>query len=375
MRAEPVRLAKETPADGTKARLLGWGMTCEDDNNPDCYPTHLREADLDVQPVSACPSAVEGEICIGPLDGSAGATNMDSGGPALVRDGDQWAVAGVVSGAAGGEPTLFTDIAKHLDWINGILDGTDVPPEVPIPSLEGSVELQTCGGSVVRTDSSRAEDPALLLTNGHCVEGERPAPGSALVDRPADVEVNIADHEGYPKATAKANRLVYATMSGTDIALYRLDKTYAQLDAEGAKVFQLTDTPPSAGDQVDVLVPSQRVDCTVEAVVPQLREEGYELVNSMRYAVSDDCGLGAGYSGSPLVAPDGDTVIGVHNTTNRDGEQCTKDNPCEVAEDGAVTAEKGRSYAQQVTGIAPCLTEGSALDLTRPDCTLTRPAA
>jgi hypothetical protein len=295
---------------------------------------------------------------------------MDSGGPALVRDGYGWAVAGTVSGPSSAGPTLFTSVANHLDWINGIVTGTDVPAEVPLPSLEGSVDLGNCVGSVVRTATSRPEDPALLLTNGHCVDGDRPAPGSALVDQPADRPVDIADSEGYPQATATANRLVYATMTGTDIALYRLDKTYAQLAT--AKVFHLADTPPRAGDQVDVLTAVRRVSCTVEAVVPHLREQGYQLDNSMRY---DGCSLHQGNSGSPLVAPDGTTVVGLHNTTNLAGEMCTEDNPCEVASDGTTTALQGRSYAQQVTGIPACLTTGSALDLSQPGCTLTRPAA
>jgi hypothetical protein len=69
------------------------------------------------------------------------------------------------------------------------------------------------------------------------VEGDHPAPGAALVDQPADRTVSIADAQGYPRASARADRLVYATMTGTDIALYRLNRTYAQLAAKGAKVF------------------------------------------------------------------------------------------------------------------------------------------
>jgi trypsin/trypsin-like peptidase len=373
--AEPVRLAEHTPAAGTSARLLGWGMTCDDKDNPDCYPTHLREVDLDVQERTTCPEANDGEICVGPLDGSAGATNMDSGGPALVRDGDAWVVAGTVSGPSSAGPTLFTDVSQHLDWIAGIVEGTDVPPEVPVPPLDGAVDLGGCVGSVVRTDDAQPDDPALLLTNGHCVEGDRPAPGSALVDQPADREVTIADTEGYPQVTTRADRLVYATMTGTDVALYRLDETYAQLADAGARIFRLTDTPPVVGDQVDVLTTYRRMPCTVEAVVPHLREAGYQLDGSLRYAAGDRCRLGQGNSGSALVSPDGDTVVGIHNTTNLDGELCTENNPCEVAEDGTQTALPDRSYAQQVTGIAPCLAPGSVLDLTRPNCTLTRPAA
>jgi hypothetical protein len=278
-------------------------------------------------------------------------------------------MAGVVSGPGANNdkpPTLYTDVTKHADWINGIITGTNVPPDDQIPNVEGAVELYGCVGSVVRTPASRPKDPALMLTNGHCVQGQRPAPGTALVDQPTDREVPIADRQGYPQATARANRLVYATMTGTDIALYRIDKTYTQLAAQGAKVFQLT-TKPRNTSTVDVLTSPYRQTCKVEAVVPHVREGGYQQDNSLRYAEADDCWLGPGNSGGALL--DGDTVVGIHNTTNRDGQRCTEDNPCEVGRDGRITIRKGRSYAQQVNDIPACLTPYAQLSLS--GCKLT----
>ncbi|MFD5388723.1 trypsin-like serine protease [Streptomyces sp. NPDC127074] len=372
VRAKPVRIASTTPADNTPVRIMGWGMTCDDMGNEACFPKRLREADTVVQPKSECPRASEGELCIGSSDGKVAASNMDSGGPALVRDGDQWAVAGTVSGPDDDSgKTLYTDVTKHTDWINGIIKGTNVPPDDVIPNVEGAVDLRGCSGSVVSTATSRPQDPALLLTNGHCVEGQRPAPGKAIVDQPADREVPIGDRQGYPQTTARANRLVYATMTGTDIALYRLDKTYAQLKAEGAKTFQLSSTSVRAGDPLTVADTGQFFNCTAEAVVTHLREGGYQQDNSIRYATSEACAASFGSSGSALLAPDGTTVVGIHNTHNDAGEQCTDNNPCEVGPDGAVTSVKGRGYGQQVSMISACLAEGSKLDLSQQGCTLT----
>lgn len=376
VRAKPVRIASSTPADNTPVRILGWGMTCDDRTDLSCFPTRLRQADTVVQPISVCPSAKPGELCIGSRDGSVRAADMDSGGPALVRDGDQWELAGVVSSSTGGpDPTMYTDVTKHADWINGIINGTNVPPDDEIPNVEGAVTLNGCVGSVVRTPASRPQDPALLLTNGHCVAGDRPAPGTALVDQPADLEAPIADPQGWPQTTAHANRLVYATMTGTDIALYRLDQTYAQLQAEDAKVFQLTSTPMRAGDPLIMAYNTRRLNCTAEAVVPHLQEGGYQLDDSIRYATTEDCTTTPGMSGSALLAPDGNTVVGIHNTHNNAGEQCTENNPCEIGPDGTVTSGPGRGYGQQVNMIADCFTEGSKLDLSRSGCTLIGPQA
>ncbi|MFF0164128.1 trypsin-like serine protease [Streptomyces sp. NPDC005263] len=372
VRAKPVRIASTTPPDNTPIRLMGWGMTCDDSTNPACFPTRLRKADTVVQPISTCPShAADGELCVGSADGSVAASNMDSGGPALVREGGQWAVAGVVSGPDESGKTLYSDVTRHADWINGIITGTDVPPDDRIPDMEGSVDLSGCAGSVVRTPASRPQDPAPLLTNGHCVQGNWPAPQTTIVDQPADREVPIVDRRGYPQTTARAKRLVYATMTGTDIALYRLDKSYAQLKAEGTKVFQLASAPVRAGDPLTVASVGARYHCTAEAVVPHLREGGYQLNNSIRFTTSDDCAPWHGDSGSALLAPDGTTVVGIHNTHNDDGEQCTDNNPCEVGPNGEVTSTKGRSYGQQVDMITGCLAKGSTLDLSRQGCTLT----
>ncbi|WP_206793596.1 trypsin-like serine protease [Amycolatopsis sp. MtRt-6] len=370
VRARPVPIARTTPADGTPVRILGWGMSCADSTNPACFPTRLREADTVVQPISVCPVASPGELCVGSQDGSVAAGNMDSGGPALVRDGDRWALAGVVSGPAGDQaPTLYTDVTRHADWIRGIISGTAVPPDDVIPDVEGAVDLNGCVGSVVSTPVSRPHDPALLLTNGHCVQGPWPAPGAALVNQPADFPAPIADPQGYPRATARANRLLYATLTGTDIALYRLDKTYAQL--RSAKVFRLTSTPVRAGDAVTLAATSTRLHCAAEAVVPHLREGGYEQHDSIRYASTPDCAPWHGTSGAALLAPDGSTVVGIHNTHNDSGEQCSANNPCEVDSAGTVTSVRGRGYGQQVAGIAACVVPGSKVDLSRPGCALT----
>ncbi|MEV8114689.1 trypsin-like serine protease [Streptomyces xiamenensis] len=370
--AEPAEIASSTPPDNSPVRIMGWGMTCDDIDDAACFTTRLREADTEVQPLSSCPSAEpSGELCIGSPDGSVAASNMDSGGPALVREGDRWTVAGVVSGPDETGKTLYTDVTRHTDWINGIITGADVPPDDPIPDLSGTADLNGCVGSLVRTTASRSQDPALLLTNGHCVQGQWPLPGTATLDQPADREVSIADREGYVQTTAHANRLVYATMSGTDIALYRLNKTYAQLTAEGAKIFQLTSDPVRAGDPLTVASAGSRHQCAAEAIAPHLREGDYLMNNSIRYAAGDDCAPWHGDSGSALLAPDGATVVGIHNTHNNGGEPCTDNNPCEVGRKGEVTSVQGRGYGQQVHMIAGCLNTGSQLDLSRRGCILT----
>ncbi|HEY4456641.1 MAG TPA: trypsin-like serine protease [Pseudonocardiaceae bacterium] len=370
----PIALAKAVPAIGAPVRIMGWGMTCEQ-NQPSCFPDRLRQADTVVQPDAKCSSGpVPGkEFCAGAADGSISATNMDSGGPLVVQQDGKWVLAGTVDSGNDGEPTIYENVPIHADWINGIVSGTHVPPRQQMPSLAGEVAVNGCMGSVVRTPDARPNDGALLLTNGHCVQGDRPAVASALVDQPANFPIGIADHDGYDQTTANATRLVYATMTGTDVALYRLDKTYAQLAAAHATVFTLSTKPMSANQKLAILTGAYRESCTLAATVPHLREGGYQLDNAMRIVESDDCILGPGMSGSAMVAADGRTIVGVHNTSNQgNGTACSDGNPCEVGADGKVTSVPNAAYGQQIDMIPGCFDKGSVLDLNRYGCTLTK---
>ncbi|MGW6935094.1 trypsin-like serine protease [Lentzea sp. NPDC054927] len=354
-KTKPVALPSARPAEGATARILGWGMTC-DRRAPECYPKKLREADTVIQPTAACDGIhADRELCIGALDGSIAATNMDSGGPGLVRDGDRWVIAGVVSGSGGDDrPVMYTDINHFRGWINDVVTGKVNPPDTPVPNLEGAASLAgVCSASVVKTSHTKLTDQALLLTNGHCVP-ERPAPGETLKDVLMELPVTIGDRQGYLQAKAKTDRLVSATMTGTDTALFRLDQTYAQLLAKRVKIFKLAEQSARPGQKVDIISSGngKRFSCTIEAVVPHLREEGYTQDNAYRYDPA--CTPSHGGSGSPIVLKDGVTVVGVHSTGNDSGEQCTANNPCEVAADGTVTVHQGARYGQQVKHLAAC---------------------
>jgi Trypsin/Trypsin-like peptidase domain len=363
-KATPIPIAKATPAPGTYARILGWGMTCNMDA-PECYPEKLREADTEVQKAKAC--VVSGsDICVGSPDGKIGPANLDSGGPALIKNGSNWVLAGVVSGGDSNTAGIYTNAAVFRRWIEASIAERK-------PTTAGAVALETCSGSVVRGPKAKAKDAALLLTNGHCVGRNLPKAGSAITNRAAKMKVRVLGDRGETMATAHTKKLIYATMTGTDVALYRLDKSYARLEAEGAKVFDLATKNAKPGQQVDMLsgTHKQTWSCSVANVVPKLREGGYTLRSSIQY--SEDCRPNPGDSGSPMIDPATGELIGVHNTSNGLGGVCTDGNPCEVDAYGITTVHIGRSYGQQTAMIPACLTTGSRIDLTQKNCELTKP--
>lgn len=375
----PIPIVSERPAVGTPVRILGWGDSSTE-GDP-VYPKMLQEADVEVLPPSGCPSNGEGALCVG--GGKAAAANADSGGPALVHQGDGWATAGVLTGGDPRNPEsagVYTDLTKYADWIRTIMATHESIPDDEIDQGTGGFPaFPSCESSIVRTAASQDDDPALLLTNGHCIPNvdtsmKIPEKGAVIVDKKVDAPLAFADAGGYAFSTARIDRLLFATMTGTDVALYRLDTSFADLERKGVRVLRVADAPPKVGDTVTLMAADPFMGgprgCTIEAVVPTLREAGYEQHDSLRMAEAERCVSQGGYSGAALLAPDGKTIVGVNNTSNHDGEKCKLDNPCEVSADGEKKIFRERPYGQQIVELNDCVAAGSVLDLDAAACDL-----
>ena len=63
------------------------------------------------------------ELCTDNPGGKAGSCYGDSGGPEIVRDGDQWLLVGVTSSAGTNdpacatEPSIYTSVVAYTPWI------------------------------------------------------------------------------------------------------------------------------------------------------------------------------------------------------------------------------------------------------------------
>ncbi len=261
-----------------------------------------------------------------------------------------------------------------------VLTGLVVPAQagavqaaaVQAVDFTGIVALNNCSGSVVRTPTAQASEKALVLTNGHCVKlmGAR----EVLVDQASSRSFTLLNRGGNGTlGTLRAERLLYATMSGTDAALYRVSATYAQIEGMGSKALELSPQHPSVG--IDIRVVSgywKRIySCRADGFVVQLREADWTWHDSIRYTAA--CNVVGGTSGSPVVDAGSGQVVGVNNTGNESGGRCTLNNPCEVDASGAVTVRRGIGYGQQTYQIVPCLPGGGRLELTAPGCGLARP--
>jgi len=267
----------------------------------------------------------------------------------------------------------------------------DAPPDAPPPppdELTAIVELSNCSGSVVRLRTSQPTDHALVLTNGHCIGGGFLDPGEAVAGRPSTRRMNVLEPDalvpgppmGPPPDTGvrvavQASELVYATMTTTDMALYRLTITYGELENDhGVHAMTIIDRHPDAGTAI--LVPSgywhALFACSIDAFVYGLREGGWMFEDSIRYT-QPGCETIGGTSGSPIVATATHEVIGINNTANEGGTACSVNNPCEVDARGHTMSFEDGRYGQQIYLLYGCLSPTNELDFDLPGCHLPRP--
>ncbi|MFJ8308494.1 MULTISPECIES: serine protease [unclassified Streptomyces] len=238
----------------------------------------------------------------------------------------------------------------------------------------GTVALSNCSGSVVRAPGAQPDDPALVLSNGHCLETGFPAAGEVITDQPSSRSFSLLNGSGSPVATLRASKVSYATMTDTDISIYQLNETYAQIQSQyGISALTLNDQHPVAGSGITVVSGywKRTYNCNVDGFVYQLKEGDWTWKDSVRYTSS--CNTIGGTSGSPVIDTATGKVVAVNNTGNENGETCTENNPCEVDGNGNVTIHQGINYAQETYIIVPCIGAGSTIDLSLPGCTLPKP--
>ncbi|MGO4757028.1 serine protease, partial [Streptomyces sp. 2MCAF27] len=238
----------------------------------------------------------------------------------------------------------------------------------------GTVALSNCSGSVVRMPNSADSDPAFVMSNGHCLESGMPSAGQVIVDKASTRSFTLLNSSGSGVATLRATKIAYATMTDTDVSLYQLSSTYAQIQQSyGIKALQLADSHPVQGTGINVVSGYWKkiYSCNIDGFVYRLKEDEWTWKDSVRYTSA--CNTIGGTSGSPVVDSASGKVVAINNTGNEDGGRCTLNNPCEVDANGTVTVRQGINYAQETYGITKCVAAGNKINLSLAGCELPKP--
>jgi hypothetical protein len=219
----------------------------------------------------------------------------------------------------------------------------------------------------------RDDQAALLLTNGHCATNASIEADDALVNVPYRRGVILLYFGADAGEAVVPSRVLYATHTGTDLALIELEETYLDLIKKGAKVYDVADVDAKPGTDVQLVsgFSKEKNLCAISHVVPKLVEDVW--TTSSAYAMKDPCPIAGGWSGTPMIDPTTLKIVGILNSTNVGGALCTLDNPCEVDEQGNRLAFAGRTYGQRTSMLIDCFTDDGMLDLSRPRCGLVKP--
>ncbi len=238
----------------------------------------------------------------------------------------------------------------------------------------GTARLPRCSGAVVRWPSSLDTDPAVVLTNGHCVRSPFLGAREVLVDKKRWTSIDLLDGRGQVAMSVRGVRLEYASMYRTDIAVLRLRETYAVLAAGGVTPFALATRGPSRGDRIRI--PSgywnEQRACTTPGTAYRLHEREWDWWRSIRLPALDGCSIRGGYSGSPIVSRETGEVVGIANTGYVGGRRCI-DSACEEDRRGRVRMVRDMNYGQQTWWLLTCVGADRTLDLDLPGCRLATP--
>ncbi len=249
-----------------------------------------------------------------------------------------------------------------------------VAPKFSGYDFTGIVELSNCSGSLIRYTTSESTDHALVLTNGHCNAGGFLRPGQVIYGESTRRSFDLLNADGEAVMTLRARRILYGTMTKTDMLIYELDQTYADIFSRtGQTGLTLSPDHPVLQTQIEIISGywKRGYSCHIEYFPYEMHESDWRWVDSIRYS-RPGCEVIGGTSGSPVIDQQSRMVIGVNNTINENGRRCTRNNPCEVDETGQVFFERGIGYAQETYWVYSCLNIRREIDLNIPGCLLPR---
>ena len=220
----------------------------------------------------------------------------------------------------------------------------------------------------------------MMLTNGHCRNpSDKRFTREVVVDQPDARPVTLLDRHGDDLGVVRTRRILYSTSFKTDVGLYTLRRTYAEIRQQfhlGA--LTISATPPAA--RAHVVMPSgfSRVEyrCGLNGRVFHLFNDEFSWRHSIRLAASTRCHTIRGTSGSPLLDADTREVVGVNNAINvaARGEPRCSISLCEQTKGGNVSVHRHRRYAQQTWWLTTCVGAHRRLDLDMQGCLLPKPA-
>jgi hypothetical protein len=213
---------------------------------------------------------------------------------------------------------------------------------------QGQASLSNCTGFIFKTQKTQESEKTLLATNGHCLQslfGMILKPGQVKRNEKATRSVTLYANDGKAFQTKTAT-LKFATMTGTDLAIYELSESYEDLALNNIYPLILATESPAEGLEVTTISirKKSKFNCRIDKIT-NTREGGYSF--SQAFRMSEECRQINGTSGSPVMDSRTGEVVAIANTFNKNGKRCTDNNPCEDEGDEIRVMHRAR-YAQRI---------------------------
>lgn len=236
-------------------------------------------------------------------------------------------------------------------------------------------------------DTGNPDGPAYVLSNGHCNFFEHWGFDPLRADEVRQNQTSSyfvtfnhhADVAAVERPVFKIRKLTYITESQTDVALYEIDTTQAELRKKGIRPLKISSVAPKKGDRATLIgIPLLNVDddqktlhasdCDLLETVA-LKNGIYDAPKSVRHR----CASLPGFSGGPLVSSGEIILLNSHGSADdsRGDADCSYETrPCEVESGKKPVVREDLNYGQFVDGIAGCFGKDGKFDLSRNQCRL-----
>ena len=220
-----------------------------------------------------------------------------------------------------------------------------------------------CSGSLFKMPGMQDSEKALVLTAGHCVgvgslDGRYPADGEVFLNHPASNSVIVRTTKNEPGERIGYRRILFASMTGTDLAVIELEASLRELVDRGYVVYSLAPEMPKPGLTLEFDSYNRDVHsiCEVDAIVPIVKEGSWTWENSVRMRAGPACQYQHGQSGTAGVEMRSKLIYAIAQTGYQGGPPCSLNNPCEVhpGTRATTTAQIDQGYAMPTAALLRC---------------------
>ena len=212
-----------------------------------------------------------------------------------------------------------------------------------ISGARANVVLPGCTGTIFIMPGMADEQNALVVTNGHCLNigdyewqgGRYLSPGQFLFNHDLDntgYSATVFSARGVNGKTYAARRIIFGTITATDLAIIELNVNYSILKKSGYRVFIFARNLPKTGIRLEFSSCNESFDgtCKVHGIVPTVVEGPYVWTNVVKMELNKKCRVYPGVSGTPGILKSTNEIYAIGNTEyTGEGKECEIMNPCE----------------------------------------------